>query len=134
MNRLELNITSDPTHLAPTRRKVEAFCTAAGFDEKAVGEVGLCVNEAMANITRHAYQGATDRPVKIEAQYEAGSLEITIRDWGSGNDPSDAPPKRDPLIPGGLGMVCLRTLMDEVTFTTQPDGMMLKLKKVLNGR
>ena len=129
MHRLSLEITSDPVHLAPVRRKVEAFCTAAGFDEKAVGEVGLCVNEALANITRHAYQGAIDRPIKIEAQYEGDLLEITIRDWGNGQDPSNVPPKRDPLVPGGLGMVCLRTLMDEMTFTRQPDGMLLKMKK-----
>ena len=36
----------------------------------AVGDVGLCVNEALANVMRHAYGGATDRPIVIRAWRE----------------------------------------------------------------
>jgi anti-sigma regulatory factor (Ser/Thr protein kinase) len=133
MQRLRLEITSDPIHLAPVRRAVEAFSTAAGFDETAVGEIGLCVNEALANVTRHAYAGATDRPILIEGQFENGQIEIKIRDWGNGRDPSVVPPKEDPLIPGGLGLVCLRQLMDEITFAAQKDGMLLTMKRRLEG-
>ena len=35
---------------------------AAAFD-KAVAEIGLCLNEALANIIRHAYNNRTDRPL-----------------------------------------------------------------------
>jgi len=31
------------------------------------------------------------------------------------------------MMPGGLGMVCLRQLLDEVVFTPQPDGMLLTM-------
>lgn len=131
MHQLHLETTSDTAQLKPLRRAVEAFCTACGFDEKAVGEVGLCVNEAMANITRHAYNGATDKPITLHVAFAEKTLIVKLRDWGSGKNPGCVPPKTDPLTPGGLGLVCMRTLMDEVDFAAQSDGMLLTLKKRL---
>lgn len=129
MRQLRLEVTSDPAHLAPVRRAVEAFCESAGFNAKATGDVGLVVNEAMANVTRHAYHGATDRPVRVVVDFADDELTLSVRDWGIGRDPSGVPPKADPLTPGGLGMTCLRSLMDQVTFTPQTDGMLLTMKK-----
>jgi anti-sigma regulatory factor (Ser/Thr protein kinase) len=128
LNQLSLHSSSDPAELAPVRRAVEAFCAACGLSEQAVAETGLCVNEAMANITRHAYQGAADKPIVLDARYEADELKLTLRDWGCGRDPSKLPPKVDPLTPGGLGMVCLKTLMN-VKFTPLPDGMLLTMSR-----
>lgn len=128
--RLVLNVTSDPANLAPTRRACEAFCRGLGLDDAACADVGLCVNEAMANVTRHAYGGATDRPVSVVAEAIETGVRITIRDWGSGVNPLAAPSKcRDPLQPGGLGLICLRQLLDDVRFEPQPDGMLLTMEK-----
>ncbi len=129
MRQLVLDILSDSARLAPARRAVEAFSTSCGFDEKTVGEVGLCVNEALANIIRHAYHGRSDRPIRIEANFDRDLLSISIRDWGNGHDPSMTPDKEDPLTPGGLGLVCMRSLMTQVTFSPQPDGMLLTLTR-----
>ena len=125
--RLRLNVTSDPANLATVRRACEQFCLDCGLDATAAGEVGLCVNEAMANVTRHAYGGATDRPVAVSGWCDRGTVHITIRDWGTGVVPP--PPVYDPKTPGGLGMVCLRKLMDECVYTPQPDGMLLTLSR-----
>jgi anti-sigma regulatory factor (Ser/Thr protein kinase) len=142
-DRLVLNVTSDPANLGPVRRACEAFCRRQGLDEAAAGDVGLCVNEAMANVTRHAYGGATDRPVAVVAEAvdaigsavpdgspAARSVRIVMRDWGNGVNPLMLPPKPpDPLQPGGLGLVCLRRLIDELAFEPQPDGMRLVMVK-----
>lgn len=128
---LRLRITSDPANLAPVRRAVEDFSAACGFREEARGQIVLCVNEALANVTRHAYGGAADRPVHLEATFHDGLLRITIRDWGCGHVPPDCQTRHDPLRPGGVGMVCLRELMDSITFTPQPDGMLLTMERRL---
>jgi anti-sigma regulatory factor (Ser/Thr protein kinase) len=129
-DQIELRFTSDPANLAPTREAVEQLCLAGGLDATATGEVGLCVNEALANVMRHAYGGATDRPIELAAKWQNESLLVTIRDWGSGINPQAQPEKKhNPLKPGGLGLICLRKLMDEVTFTPQPDGMLLTMTK-----
>lgn len=125
-----LQITSDPANLARVRRELEEFCLPLGFDDIARGEIILCVNEALTNITRHAYGGATDRPIELEARFTNGTLYIQTRDWGCGTAPA-AVPAHDPLKPGGVGMVCLLKLMDHVKFLPQPDGMILMMDRSL---
>lgn len=128
--RIELKITSDPANLADVRRKVESFCQQQGLDEIARGEVGLCVNEAMANVTRHAYQGAIDRPVVVTAETIKDGVQVSIRDWGNGFNPATVQPRpHDPMKPGGVGLICLRKMMDETVYEPQPDGMLLRMIK-----
>jgi anti-sigma regulatory factor (Ser/Thr protein kinase) len=133
---IHLRITSDTAQLKPVRQKVEAFAQSAGFGDVAVGEIGLCLNEAMANVIRHAYHSQTDKPVEVSARVdERGTLHIAIRDWGEGKAPGMLPKDpHDPTKPGGLGLVCLGRLMDKVIFTPQPDGMLMEmLKKKVSG-
>ena len=126
--RLQLNVTSDPANLATVRHACEAYCMQCGLGVAAAADVGLCVNEAMANVTRHAYGGATDRPVEILGWFDGGAVHISMRDWGSGEVPR-LYSKHDPLKPGGLGMVCLRELLDDIVYAPQPDGMLLTMTK-----
>lgn len=129
---LQLKVTSDPANLAPVRKAIEAFAAAHGFNERAVAEIGLCVNEAMANVIRHAYGGRYDRPIHIDAAMETDgrTLAISLRDWGCGVDPTCIPCRpHDPLQPGGIGMICLRQWMDEIAYTPQPDGGVLTTLK-----
>jgi anti-sigma regulatory factor (Ser/Thr protein kinase) len=131
---LRLQVTSDPAHLAPVRHRLEEFCAACGFDEKACGEIGLVVNEAMANVTRHAYGSAGDGPIELSVEFVDAVLRINIRDWGTGRLPPDRKVGHDPLQPGGVGLICLREWMDKVTFSQQPDGMLLTLERRLRAR
>jgi serine/threonine-protein kinase RsbW len=127
---LWLKITSDPASLASTRRAVEMFAAQCGFDETARGEIGLVVNEAIANVIRHAYQGATDQPIELSAQKTDDGLILSLRDWGLGVNPLDLPPKKhDPMKPGGIGLICMRQMMDEMQFHKQPDGMLLTMSR-----
>lgn len=132
---LELNVVSDPAGLAPLRKAVEQFAEAsAHFDRVAAGDLGLCLNEALANVIRHAYGERTDRPIRVTleivGQGDDAALRVSIRDWGNGVDPSTLPPAPyDPLTPGGVGLICLRTLLDEVVYTAQPDGMLTTLTR-----
>jgi serine/threonine-protein kinase RsbW len=129
-NGIELKIDSHPSKLAIVRRAIESFAHGCGFDETGRNELGLVVNEALANVMRHAYQGATDRPIIVKAECRSGRLTISIRDWGNGVDPTRLPQRRpDPLCPGGLGMLCLREMMDEVRYEPQPDGMLLTMSR-----
>jgi serine/threonine-protein kinase RsbW len=132
---VHLDLTSDPAELASARNAVEDLGRDCGFDETSKDELGLVVNEAIANIIRHAYKGATDRPIHLDAHFSGKALHIWIRDWGSGVNPLELPPRpRDPLQPGGLGLVCIRRLMDNAEFCRQPDGMLLKMSRTLAKR
>jgi serine/threonine-protein kinase RsbW len=126
------SVPSDTSELATVRHGVEAFCAAAGFDQKDAGEIGLVINEAMANVLRHAYAGKEHGRMDIDADFADDVLTLSIRDWGSGVLPPSPPAKKDPLEPGGLGLMCLRSLMDNVRFDPQPDGMLLTMKRQRN--
>lgn len=128
---LRLAFPSDPREIAPARRAIEAFVAAHGFPEPAVYDVGLCVNEAIANVMRHAYHGDKTKPVELNADVSGGVLTITLRDWGDGRVPdlSDRCPTPENLRPGGLGLPCLKKLLDGLSFEPQPDGMLLRLTK-----
>jgi len=130
--RIDLRFPSDPANLAPAREALEKLALAGGLGATAAGEIGLVVNEALANVMRHAYRGATDKPVELTAWWQGDDLVVKIRDWGSGVHPLEHrphPEKHNPLKPGGLGLICLKKLMHEVEFAPQPDGMLLTMKR-----
>lgn len=131
---------SDPEHVQAIRLRSEAFAQELGFDERTTGEIGLCVNEAIANVIEHAYQWEKGRPIEFRCEAllgaggEARGLKFSVRDWGPGIDPSKLPLKtKDPTVPGGLGLYCLREMMDVVEYAPQADGgMLLTITKRLN--
>ena len=128
--KLELKISSDPANLRPVRKQIEALAQAAGLPREDYEAVGLVVNEALANVILHGYGGAKDRPIIVTAESVQGELRITIRDWAKPFDPSGVEPRHiGDLRPGGLGLLCMRKLMDEVQYERLPDGMLLKLVK-----
>ncbi len=129
-DQLGMTIDSDPALLVEVRKLVELFFRDRGYDEDAISSIGLCVNEALANVMRHAYKSRTDKPIRIDAEVAGDEARIQIRDWGSGIDPTQLKPHKktcDPLQPGGIGLQCMREMMDDVTFLKQSDGMLLKL-------
>lgn len=131
---LRLQLTSDSEQIAPARKAVEAFVRAAGLGPGVAADLGLVVNEALANVVRHAYHGEPGRPIFLTGDCDDSELRLTIRDWGSGANPAARPTRpRDPATPGGLGLVCLRSLTDGAEFAPQPDGMLLTITKKRGG-
>lgn len=125
-------ITSHPANLRQVRTELEDFAKSIGMSETFAGDVGLVLNEALANIMRHGYEGAVDRPILVTAEQGDAELRLLIRDWGKPFDPAVVKKKRtDELSPGGLGLVCIRELMDDVKFERLSDGMQLRMTKKL---
>ncbi|MGA2230748.1 MAG: ATP-binding protein [Tepidisphaeraceae bacterium] len=131
---LEMKITSDPGDLRPARLALEQYAANAGMAAQHVEEVGLVLNEALANVMRHGYGGAHDKPIlltfAVRGQGPAAELLVQIRDWAKPFDPAKLPkepPPVDPdrIQPGGLGLLCMRRMMDLVNFIPQTDGMLL---------
>lgn len=130
----EMRIDSDPAYLADARKAVETYAVACGLGEQPSHDVGLCLNEALANVMRHAYGGRNDRPILISAECDAQELTVRVRDWGNGLDPSTVPREPyNPLTPGGVGLICLSELLDKMVYTPQPDGMLATLVKRKKG-
>ena len=130
--KMEWKITSNPANLREVRKAVESFAKSAGAPVEAADAIGLVLNEALANIIRHGYNDATDRPIIVTAEESEGKIELALRDWAKPFDPAKVKYKCDgELSPGGIGMICIRKLMDDVTFERLADGMLLRMTKKL---
>jgi anti-sigma regulatory factor (Ser/Thr protein kinase) len=132
---LQLKFLSSPAYVSPVRRLIEQFCDDAGLDAPAREEVGLVVNEALANIIRHAYHGDKHQPVLATVEQEGKGVKISLRDWGNGINPATQPRREhDPMTPGGLGLICINRLMDKVSYEPQSDGgILLTMTRTTSG-
>jgi len=133
--KLEFKIKSDPAHLRELRRRIEQFSLDAGMPRESCDAIGLAFNEALANVMRHAYRGAKDQPIEVTVQRgdpasEVREVTLTIRDWGEPFEPASGfPCERAELRPGGLGILCIRTLMNDVQYERLSDGTRLRMTK-----
>jgi anti-sigma regulatory factor (Ser/Thr protein kinase) len=100
---------------------VATYAAAAGFPPARVAEIELAVGEALTNICAYAYpQGRGE--VEVQCTHGAGpQLCIDIIDTGVPFDPLAMPPPDlladlEERTQGGLGLLLLRTLVDELTY------------------
>ncbi len=114
---------------------LDELAREAQLNEQAIFQCRLALDEACANIIRHAY--ANDPSGEIEAHIRAGKRTFTIRltDFGEPYDPATlaAAPATvrglDNARPGGLGLHLMRSVMDEVRYTPGPRGNHLVMVK-----
>ncbi len=115
--RFELSASSEV--LSPFRKELRGILGQAGWEKKTTEEILLCIDEALTNIIRHAYQG---KPGKMIVAVDAGQdrIEIVIEDQGRKFDPTQVPsPELPREKPGGLGIHFIRTIMDQMIYDGQ---------------
>ena len=116
---------------------VTQWAEAAGFDERALYEIQLAVDEACANVVDHAYSGTEPGDMEVTCSCNDQALTIQVRDWGRGFDPDsvsepDVEAPLDERTLGGLGLFLVKKVMDQVQFTCDPaKGNELKMTKRL---
>ncbi len=124
---IRLSICSYASHLPAVRGAVEKVCEQIGFDVEATGGVVLSVDEALANIIKHAYEGQCGEPIEIEilptSDNELDGIEIRIRDYGQYVDPAQIKSRDlEDVRPGGLGVHIMNQCMDSVQYAPADGG------------
>ncbi len=126
MRHAELEVISAPSQLAPIRAFVRAFCLATAtpaLDEESVNALELAANEAASNIIRHAYQGRTDQPIRIEAEGHPDSVSLSFWYGGQAFDLARVkPPAFDGSREGGFGVYIIAQCVDEVRYSQDSSG------------
>ena len=120
---LRLKFASNPELLGVVRSAVCALSESIGFSPEGSRAVIRSVDEALANVMRHAYRGQRDQPIHLTCwsvasklpQGAKAALEIIIMDRGIPMPAGklNAPPPRE-LRAGGLGLEWMRKSMDVV--------------------
>lgn len=118
---MRLQLLSDPQVLCGVRGAVSPIAGVVGFGEEDCRAITRAVDEAIANIIRHAYGGKPDRAIEIQFNQLEGAnggkpgLEIVLLDHGAEPKPGalkGLPPGE--LRSGGLGLHFMRQSMDTV--------------------
>jgi serine/threonine-protein kinase RsbW len=109
--KIELQIPCSAEYVSVARLAVSAVASRMNFGIDAIDDLKLAVGEACANAIQHAAEGG----IHIVCTIEPDHLAVSVRDCGVGFDPKAARSRpADELPDGGLGLILIQALMDEV--------------------
>jgi serine/threonine-protein kinase RsbW len=105
---------------------VTSAARSAGLDPLDVDGVEIAVEEACANIVKHAYGGEGRGDIECTCFIGASGLTVTLRDFGRSFDPASVPKpyanaSLEDTIIGGWGLHLIHRLMDVVRFEFSVD-------------
>jgi serine/threonine-protein kinase RsbW len=135
---LQLHLESNPEALCLVRAIVERAAEILKFKEQDTRAIVRSVDEALANVIRHAYRGRDGMPIdvscrRLSAEKEAEGaygLEIMLVDSGKAPDPEKFRSRSlDEIRPGGLGLHFIKESMDVVEFKRKNGKNFLRLVK-----
>src|SRR3954447_24106579 len=84
---LRFLVPSHPRFLPVVRAAVGELAAACGLQDQERRGITLAVDEAVANIIRHAYHGDFGRRIELNCHAGTDSLEFTLLDQGDPPDP-----------------------------------------------
>ena len=137
-NDVRLIVRSDPRFLGSIRSLVRTWLQACEAAEDLVDTVVLAIDEACANVIRHAYEGRCDETLEVRLHENGEYLEFQVCDQGEPCPPEfnePRPPQRpavNDLRPGGLGVPLMHEVFDEVRFCPVASGgncVIMRLKR-----
>lgn len=111
-----------PSELRGLRGLVRGACRSLNYTRIECDRIALAVDEACANVIRHAYRGG---PGKLEVEILAGDscAVFRVRDFAPRAVCVDLAPRHgDPLVPGGMGLALIHEIMDTVRFQHAASG------------
>ena len=120
---LKIVMPSNPLYLPVVRGAISPLAAAMGWDESDCRAITLALDEALANVIRHAYHNRADGLIELECRESADGLEITLLDKGDAPDKSKICARAlacDQL--GGRGTHIIQDVMDTVSYQATPAG------------
>ena len=121
--RVSFVMSSDPRNLPVVRAAIGQLAAMVGWDETESRAITLAIDEALANIIRHAYHGRTDGRVELECHASGDELQFRIQDSGDPPDPARICAREIGCDKaGGMGTHIIRDVMDTVSYQATPEG------------
>ena len=135
---VRLQMHSNPDALCLVRATLERATELLHFHETQTRAIVRSVDEALANVIRHAYKGKSGLPIEITCKKlrvdrngaPVTGLEILLEDSGVALDPAKLKGRAlEDLRPGGLGLHFIYQSMDEVEFSHKNGKNQLRMVK-----
>jgi len=114
-------------------RFVQEAAQDAGFDEMESYACELAVCEACENIILHGYGDKSTGEIEVQVQCEPDSLTIELLDDAPPFDPANSPTNSDRSVEdppiGGLGLVIMHKVMDELEYNRREGRNRLRMRR-----
>jgi anti-sigma regulatory factor (Ser/Thr protein kinase) len=124
---------SDPRFLCVARASISELGSVSGLSDKECRDVTLAMDEALANIIRHAYKNRYDQAIEVKCEISNDRLEFTLFDQGEPPDPVKiCSQPMNAVSLSGRGTHMMKLLMDEVSYERVSRGNQLTLRKNLH--
>ena len=137
---LRLELPSNPEILCVVRSAVMRLAEEIGFSAAECRALTRAVDEALANIICHAYDGRPGQPIELlcrrlqdrAANKQRAGLEIVLVDHGAAADRKELCGRSlDDVRPGGLGLHFIKDGVDVMQYTSHAHKNRLRLVKYL---
>jgi serine/threonine-protein kinase RsbW len=132
-DRAVISIPSHPRFLSLIREVTVRMARMAGIENRTAYDLKLAVDEACANVIKHAYKGTTDRKITVKYRKTKKNFEVTIEDSGAKAGARALKGKKiSKVCAGGLGVLLIKRAFDVCCFDEmKTTGNRLKLIKHL---
>lgn len=121
---LRMEFPAQASQLMPMRHAADAVLDQQGVDAELRASLVLALDEACANIIRHAFGGGCGSGrIELLIRREVDTLHFVLSDTAACVDPDRIKPRDlDECRPGGLGLCFIDTLMDAWKLTPLAGG------------
>ena len=129
-----IRISASTDELERIRKTVSKTAGDFGFDESAIHNITLAVDEACTNIIKHAYEWDPSRQIHMKISLRDEEMQISIQDDGKSFDPDqyNMPTAEQQLKMkkrSGYVMLLMRKLMDAVEYRKLNSRNEIRMKK-----
>jgi serine/threonine-protein kinase RsbW len=137
---LRLHLESNPEVLCLVRATVQCATEVLRFPEPESRAIVRSVDEALANVIRHAYNNRPGMPIEVTCRRlfsdreknDVWGLEVVLADSGIAVNPKKLQGRPlEEVRPGGLGLHFMKQSMDVVEFRRKNGRNLLRMVKYL---
>ncbi|MCU0331715.1 MAG: ATP-binding protein [Candidatus Kapabacteria bacterium] len=124
----DIIIPATTDHLGEVRRFISDRMRTCGCNEFEEHGVILAVDEACSNLMLHAYQNDPSKSIALRIDISDTGIDVRIMDTARPFDPSSTTlPNMTSYFEerrsGGLGILIMSRVMDEISYRTTDNGM-----------
>jgi anti-sigma regulatory factor (Ser/Thr protein kinase) len=114
---VDIRIRNELSELATPRDELDRLAAEWHIPEDALVKLQVALDEIASNVVNYAWQDGANHEICIRIAAQSDGVTIEIIDDGAPFDPSLYPdPLGRPSRPGGLGVMMVKKLVDEIAY------------------
>lgn len=121
----EIQLPSQIESVEDAAMAADEFAKSCGCDDEFIYAIDMAIRESVANAVKHGNKFDESKDVNVRFEDNDDSIEITVRDFGTGFKVEDIPDPTNPenlLKANGRGLLFMNSFMDDISWSNPADG------------